>query len=212
MREKSLPQGPFEGNVGPRDMFIAAALVFPVFILQQDPGIRILQTFSFLILNAVFGRRMGILSILIAAVSITAFHLVFPSGRVFASIVGIPLTVGALRSGIMKSTAVIGMTALSRLSIWPDLRFPGRLGGIIARSFFYFQRIMSGKNGISRKDPVASIDRLLIAAHRGSGEGGTPSVPRSTTSVGFLWLAVAVAIHWAALILSIANPCFLWIE
>ncbi len=212
MRVKSLPLGPLEGNVGPRDMFIAAALVFPVFILQRDPGIRILQTFSFLILNAVFGRRMGIWSILIASFSITSFHLVFPSGRVFASPAGIPLTEGALRSGIMKSTAVIGMTALSRLSIWPDLRFPGRIGGIIARSFFYFHRIMSGKNGISRKDPIASIDRLLLDAHRGSGGGRTRSVQRSTTSAGFFWLAVAVTINWAALILSIAKPGVFWVE
>ncbi len=206
MRAKGLPRGPLEGNVSPRDMFIATALIFPVFILQRDPGIRILQTFAFLILNAVFGRRMGILSILFAAVSITAFHLVIPSGRVFASIAGIPLTEGALRSGIMKSTAVIGMTAISRLSIWPDLRFPGRLGGIIARSFFYFQRIMNGKKSISRKDPIAGIDRLLSDAHHGSGEGRRRSAPRRTTSAGFFWLAVAVTMNWAALIFSVAKP------
>jgi hypothetical protein len=135
-----------------------------------------------------------------------------PSGRVLAVPAGVPLTEGALRSGILKSTAAIGLAALSRLCIGPELSFPGRLGGISARVFFYFQRIMAGKNGINRRDPIASIDRILMDAYQGGNgkAGGERPVRRRTTRAGLLWLAIGVAANWAALALSMAKPDILW--
>ena len=137
-------------NASPRVLFLAGALLFPAFLLQQDIAIRALQIALFMVLNAISGKRIRFLQYFIVAAGIVVFNLVIPTGRVLLSVIGLPITEGALKSGLLKATAMTGLIALSQFSIRSDLRLPGRIGGLIGQSLFYFEKIMGERRRIER--------------------------------------------------------------
>lgn len=194
-----------------RATFAAGALLLPAFLFQQDPLVRGLQILLFLGLNVAGGRRVRILQDLLVGAGIVAFNLVIPTGRVILTFLGLPLTEVALRSGLQKATAVIGMIAISQFSLRADLEIPGRLGGLIGRSLFYFELIMSRRNGIDRKNLIGSIDALLLDLQDFGTAGGDPVARTSRTSaVGAAVLLVLVAANWAAFLYTVFHPYPLW--
>lgn len=203
--------GLFREGVSARALFVAGALLLPAFLLQQDPVVRVLQILLFLGLNAVGGRRIRILQILIVSAGIVGFNLLIPTGKVLLSVLGLPITEAALRAGIAKATAVVGMIAISQFSLRADLRIPGRVGGLIGRSLMYFERIMSRRARIDRKDIVGSIDRLLLEVQ---GEGADPAAggapPRGTRRGGGLILGAVVAANWGVFAYTVFRPHPFW--
>lgn len=194
-------------NVTPRLLFVCGALVFPSFLLQQDIVIRAFQVVLFVCLCALSGRRVRPLQYLVVAAGIVAFNLVIPTGRVVLAVVGLPVTEGALKSGLLKATAMTGLIALSQFSIRSDLRIPGRIGGILGRSLFYFERIMSERRKVDRRDIIGSIDALLLEVHRAPARGETRAASTSrSTARGVLVLSVLVALNWGALALTLLHP------
>ncbi len=212
--------GPLAGfianNLGPRTLFLAGALLFPAFLFQNDLGLRSLEILLFFLLNALSGRRVRWVQTLVVGSGIVAFNLVIPTGRVLVSIMGVPLTEEALRSGLAKATAVIGMIALSQLSISPDLSFPGRLGGLIGRTLFYFERIIAERKRLRRGRILEQIDGLLLEIHAmcrtdAVGEGNERrSTGRRTTLAGYAFLGMLVAVTWGLLVLAIVSPGIIW--
>jgi heptaprenyl diphosphate synthase len=115
-----------------------------------------------------------------------------------------PVTESALKSGVAKALTLVGMIAASQFSIRPDLRLPGRFGGLLARSLLYFQRIMAERRRIDRRDVIGSIDAILLDVH---GEGAVvrsdaPSVPARLS--GMLVLAGIVCATWFPLAATLA--------
>ena len=181
------------------------------FLFQQDPLVRSLQILLFLGLSAAAGRRIRIFQILVVGVGIVAFNLVIPTGRVLLTVLGLPLTEVALRSGLLKATAVIGMIAISQFALRPDLEIPGRLGGLIARSLFYFQLIMSRRSKIDRKNLIGSIDDLLLDLQGSAGTGNEAGARIGrTTPVGALALFALLAANWAVFLCTVFHPYPLW--
>jgi len=194
-----------------RALFAAGALLLPAFLFQQDPFVRGLQILLFLGLNAAGGRRIRILQILLVGAGIVAFNLVIPTGRVLLTVLGFPLTEVALRSGLLKATAVIGMIAISQFSLRADLEIPGRIGGLIGRSLFYFQLIMSRRNRIDRRNLIGSIDELLLDLQDSGATGGDPGArTRRTTPAGAAVLLALVAANWAVFLFTVFHPHPLW--
>ena len=194
-----------------RALFAAGALLLPAFLFQQDPFVRGLQILLFLGLNAAGGRRIRILQILLVGAGIVAFNLVIPTGRVLLTVLGFPLTEVALRSGLLKATAVIGMIAISQFSLRTDLEIPGRLGGLIGRSLFYFQLIMSRRNRIDRRNLIGSIDDLLLDLQGSvTAAGGAGDRTRRTTPAGAAALVALVAANWAVFLYTVIQPYPLW--
>ena len=190
----------------PRVLFACGALVFPSFLLQQDIVIRVAQVLLFIGLCAMSGRRVRPLQYLVVAAGIVVFNLVIPTGRVLLSVLGLPLTAGALRSGLLKATAMTGLIALSQFSIRSDLRIPGRIGGILGRSLFYFEKIMSRRGAVDRRDIIGSIDALLLDVHR-PADAEAPRFPGAgrSTPRGVLFLSLVVCVNWGALAVTLLH-------
>jgi hypothetical protein len=118
----------------------------------------------------------------------------------------------------MKATAMVGLIFLSRFSIRPGLRLPGRIGGLIGRSLYYFEAIMSRRRRIDRRDIIGSVDALLIsvtegAASRVAGGGGVGrSGPQRTRSRrgGIAALIAMVLVNWGVYAATLVHPRPFW--
>ena len=60
-----------------------------------------------------------------------------------------------------KAAVLIGMIYISRFALRQGLTFPGRLGILLSRVFFYFGRLTSGKS-IERRNIIKQLDLRLI--------------------------------------------------
>ena len=207
MKKPDSARGPWlPANTSPGVLFAAGALLLPAFLMQQDLVVRALQIVLFIALNAFSGRRVRPVQFLVVSVGIVLFNLVIPTGRILASVLGLPLTEGALKSGIFKATAMTGLIALSQFSIRSDLRLPGRLGGLIGRSLFYFEKIMGERRRIDRRDIIGSIDRLLLEVQGAAAPGTLAEAERRTSTCGgVLALAAIVCVNWGALVFTLVH-------
>ena len=236
MRERKAPLGEFlRTNASPMMLFCAGIALFPVLLLQRDMVIRSLQILLFILLDALSGRRIRLVQFVVVAAGIVACNLFPATGRVLVSLPLLPVTEGALKIGLLKATAVTGLIALSRFSIRSDLRLPGSIGGLIGRSFYYFERIMGERHRIDRKDIIGSIDGLFleIQAAAVTGTESAPSVapgdihsvaPGDIHSVapgdihfssrptfrGALVLVLIVAANWGVYAATILLPRPFW--
>jgi hypothetical protein len=174
------PLGRFLSERVPAVMqFAAGALLMVGFLAQRDLVLRGAEFAAFLLLARLSGRRLRLVSYLLVAIGIVAFNLIIPVGRELFSILKFPVTETALKSGVGKALALVGMIAASQFSIREDLRLPGRFGGLLGRSLLYFQRIMAERRRIDRRDIIGSIDDVLLDVH-GSGavmRNDAPPVP-----------------------------------
>lgn len=200
----------FAGNATPRALFITGAVLFPAFLLQQDIVLRVTLFGLFLCLNALSGRRIRIVQYLAVSAGIIAFNLVIPTGRVLATVIGLPLTEGALKSGLYKASAMIGLIALSQFSIRANLRLPGRLGGLIGTSLLYFERIMGEKRTIDRKDVVGSIDAILLSVHADPPVGESGVSLARTSPWGAMALAIVMLGSWGIFGWTLLHPHPFW--
>lgn len=197
--------------VSARALFLAGALVLPAFLFQQDLAIRGTEILLFVVLNAAGGRRVRVVQILVMTAGIVLFNLFVPTGRVLVSLAGFPVTEAALRGGVARATALVGMIAISQFSLREDLRIPGRVGGLVGRSLLYFQRIVGMKARVDRKDIVGSIDALLAKAQAGDREPARgKGLATRTTPAGALALAAIVAATWGPFIYTLVRPRPFW--
>jgi hypothetical protein len=211
MATRETHAGLLERTASARTLFIAGALLFPSFLLQQDIGVRAIQIVLFLALNALSGKRIRVLTYVVVSAGIVVFNLVIPTGRVLAAPFGLAVTEGALKSGLLKATAMTGLIALSQFSIRAELRLPGRIGGLLGRSLYYFERIMSERRRIDRRDIIGSVDALLLDVQKsGSVEALDQTARVRTTLPGLAILLLCVAVNWAAYILTIFHPRLIW--
>lgn len=183
--------------------FAAGALLIAAFLAQRDLVIRAGEFAAFLLLARLSGRRLRLLSYLLVAAGIVVFNLLVPVGRELCSVLGLPVTESALKSGVAKALTLVGMIAASQFSIRADLRLPGRFGGLLGRSLLYFQRIMAERRRIDRRDVVGSIDAVLMNVH-GAGDAlrEVPAAP--VRASGVLVLAGIVCLTWGPLVATLA--------
>ncbi len=198
-------------NASPRVLFAAGAALLPAFLFQQDLVLRAVLFVVFLLLNAVSGRRVRVLQYAFVGAGIAVFNLIIPTGRVLVSILGLPVTEGALKSGVAKALAMIGLVALSQFSIRADLRFPGKVGGLLGASLQYFERIMGQRRSIDRRDIIGSIDRVLLSVHSAQPGERDPAAgrPRTTIAAAALLASVVLA-SWGALAWTFVHPRPFW--
>ena len=209
---KDRTRGAFlQAEATPGAILAAGTLLFPAFLLQQDLVLRALQIVMITSLNALTGRRVRLAQLLALAAGIVLFNLVIPSGRVLMAVLGLPLTEGALKTGLFKASAMIGLIALSQFSLRSDLRLPGWMGGLIGRSLYYFELIMSQKRRIDRRDIIGSIDAILIDVQALEGpDAGRTRAPIHSTFKGILALAAVVCVNWAPFVYSLVHPRPFW--
>lgn len=190
-------------NFSALHLFLTGALTLPAYLLQDNLYVRLAQVLLFAALASVAGKRIKWLYFLIMVSSITFFHLLVPMGRVIVEIGPLPITEVALRNGLLKGLTIVGLVFISLFSVRSDLKLPGRLGGLVARLFFYFERIMEGKHRIEARRVIASVDEVLssiyapgVQAQRVELTGGAATVSRSWARVA---MVLFVASHWLVL-------------
>jgi hypothetical protein len=201
-------------HASPEALFFCGALLFPPFLMQQDVVVRAGLILVFMLLTALAGKRVRLLQSAVVAACIVLFNLVIPTGKVLAAPLGLLVTEGALKGGLMKATAMTGLISLSQFSIRPSLRLPGRFGGLVGRSFFYFEAIMSERRTINRRDIIGSIDALLLSvgtATQSSFAGSASSAvsPRQGVT-GYVVLVLLVAAHWGLFAFTVVHPRLFW--
>ena len=191
-------------HLNPRLLFLTGIVVIVCFLFQQNLIVRIGQVLVFAVLVVLAGKRIRIGYFLIMVTSITVFNLLTPVGEVLLRFGPIVVTRGALRQGLMKGFAIPGLVFISLFAVRPDLRLPGRLGGLIARLFFYFEHLLEGRKRIRLKRFVDSVDELLIDLLQSTAvsvarDGSSPSV--RTTHLGYLFVSILAIANIAAVVL-----------
>lgn len=192
----------FTRNTDPLHLFITSAVILPAYLLQDELIVRMAQVLLFATLSTVAGKKIKWLYFVIMVGSITFFNLLSPMGRVMFSVGPLEVTQGALRNGVMKGVTIVGLVFISLFSIRPDLRLPGRLGGLLVRLFYYFERIVDTKRKkLEARRLIESIDDILDSLYR----PGRPQEPPAagtvaTTALGASAMAVLVVTNWVLLL------------
>ncbi len=180
---------------------MTSILILPAYLFQDELSLRVVQVLLFAGLSTVAGKKIKWLYFVVMVSSVTFFNLLTPMGRVLVSAGPFAITEGALRNGVMKGLTIIGLVFISLFSIRPELKLPGRLGGLLVRLFYYFERIVETKRRkLEARRLIGSIDDILDSLYR----PGTPQEPppgdiAATTAAGAVFMVAVVGANWALL-------------
>jgi len=108
------------------------------------------------------GKRNSLWITLSISVGIVLFNLMIPYGRLLWHWGPFEITLGALLGGIQKAITVEGLVLLSKTFIRSDLELPGTFGRRIGESFRIFELMMEDDDRFEWKNPISSLDRILI--------------------------------------------------
>jgi len=140
--------------------FIGLLLLIPLFF-QEVLILKLIHVLTLGILCKLSGKRIYYIYFLNLLIWITIFQLLSPFGQVLFDLKIITITKGALLSGFNKSLLLIGLVFTSLFSVSPGLKFPGRLGGVLAEMFYFYEELYSSKGKIRRKSFISDVDSLL---------------------------------------------------
>jgi len=187
-------------------LFAVGIAAMPALLFNPSPFARVCQAALFGLLVTASGKKARPLPMLITSVTIIACNLLVPFGRVIAEWGSFRLTEGALLAGIERAATLEGLILLSRATIRSDLRLPGGFGGLLAESFRIFESISERKGTFDRKDPIGSIDSLMLALSeeqmgelRGASGAANSAIQRrrGDSARGYLILALCLLAAWA---------------
>jgi len=204
MARRRRPPNRLARHTAPLHVFIVGVVTIVAFLFQEELLVRLIQVLLFAAIATLAGKRIRWGYFLIMVGSITFFNLLTPVGRVLAEYGPIRVTEGALEQGLMKGLAIVGLVFISLFAVRPDLRLPGTFGGILARLFFYFERILDTRKRVSAKRLVESVDGVLLelyppesresAAESTSGSESPSDVSSRTDALGAtLLISIVVA-------------------
>jgi len=147
--------------VGPVARFAAGMAMLPPFLLIKQILLKAILTVIFTILALLSGKRLRWGYFLVLLVSVSFFQLFFPWGRVIFEFGPVVVTAGALETGLIRGLTLVGMVFLSVAAVRPELELPGTMGGLLSRTFYYFDLLFEGRRRLTRKNFFASLDELL---------------------------------------------------
>ncbi len=164
-RLRSEISGFFKKHISAHHLFLCGLLIIPAFLFTDMIILKIAQTLVFLAMVFLVGKRIRILPPLILSASVVFFNVLSPFGEILFSIGPFPVTRGALEAGILRAVTLVGLVFLSQFAVRPDLSIPGRFGMLLAKVFFYFERITESGKSFDRKNIMKSLDSILLSAY-----------------------------------------------
>jgi hypothetical protein len=176
------------------------------FLFNPSPITRGIQLLFFGLYARLAGKKISPLFTLCTMALILFCNLLVPYGRVLAEIGPFRLTQGSLAAALHKAITMEGLILLSKATIGPDLRFPGRLGFFIGESFRLFERLTEQKDRITRKHFIEGIDALMVELSAGEDPGMSPPPPKTPPPPPgrrILFLAGAVIITLALTLIGL---------
>jgi len=181
-------------------LFILGLLTAPALVLTRPLVLKSVQTLLYIGLARFRRQRLFLPGALIFLAATVVFSLFNPLGRVLFEVVGLHITEGALLSGLSRGLTVLSLLYLSRFSVRADLRLPGTLGMLVARTFYYLNRLLEAKKHLASdtRNWVEKLDRLLENARRGWHEPEErPAKQEHTRWLGFICLAILFTLNWS---------------
>ena len=188
-RRRPKPPNRLARHTHPVHIFTTGVLVIVAFLFQGSLAVRAGQVLLFAGLATLAGKRIRWGYFVIMVSSITFFNLLTPVGRVLVELGPLPITAGALEQGLLKGLAIVGLVFISLFAVRPDLRLPGTFGGILARLFYYFERVLDTRRRVSASHLVESVDGILMelyppAGPQAPGEAAAAPAAAGETSDG----------------------------
>ena len=128
------------------------------------------------------GRRLSPLATVLTMSGIVFANLLVPIGRRIAMAGPLAITELALIGGIEKALTFEALMFISKASIGPGLRLPGRLGAFFAEAIRGYDRILEHKARIVPSRLIKSIDEILISVY--DEDGSSLATTHGTRSSG----------------------------
>jgi heptaprenyl diphosphate synthase len=116
---------------------------------------------------AALGKKTRPVLTLSVILTVTAFNLFPPHGKVLASFGPVTITLGALLGGLRRALTLEGLIMLSRFFIRGKVTLPGPFGRLLGESFAVFERLNErnpaapSKDRTGKKNLVEKLDDLL---------------------------------------------------
>ncbi len=146
----------------PGALALAGMVVTVAFLFQPNVLLKSLMLIVFILAARAVGKRYSLATTLSVSLGIILANLIVPSGKVLGTLLGMRITQGALVEGIEKALTFEGLMMLSKASIAPGLKLPGRIGRIVAASFVYYDRIVEYKGRIKASSLSRDADDLML--------------------------------------------------
>jgi heptaprenyl diphosphate synthase len=163
------------------ELFIAALIMTVIFLVNSRVEIRIAHSILFCFFAFAAGKKNNFIATFIIIISIIFFHILAPHGRIIAVIGPLRITWGSLVLAAEKAATLIGLIMLSRACIKKDLKLPGLIGFILARSFNMFFFMREKKTFIKKGAVIEGIDALLFELEKEARKFDNPISESSTT-------------------------------
>ncbi len=142
---------------------LSAGLLLTAFILfAPDARIKAVLALAAAVLLVSGGGKIRLLPTLSISLGIVYFNLLSPFGRVLAEPFGLPVTAGALETGVKKALALEGMLFASRWALSAGVSLPGRAGSLMSRIASFLSYLTRCRPKLDRKDLVASVDAIMF--------------------------------------------------
>lgn len=152
------------GLLGPAARFAWGTLLLLLFLPQRSLAPKAALALLYGLLAWTAGKRVSWLYFGLLTLSIAAFNLLSPWGRVLFTVGPLRVTEGALAAGLSKGLTVSGLVFISLFTVSPQLRMPGSFGRFLGRSFYYFERLSAERRRIRRAHVWEDIDGILESA------------------------------------------------
>jgi hypothetical protein len=140
----------------------AGAAISMAFLFQRSLPLRAGMFALFFAAACLAGKKVSVLATLLVSAGIVAANLLIPVGRVLAQLGPLRITETALLDGLGKALVFEGLICVSKASILPSLRLPGRFGSLVAAAFVYYDRIVEYKGSVRPATLIADADRLML--------------------------------------------------
>ncbi|MDR2095064.1 MAG: Gx transporter family protein [Treponema sp.] len=185
------------------DLFAAALVMAPLFLLNDSLPLRGIQFLLFWFFSFLRGKKNRPLVTLLVMAVIVLFNLQSPYGKVLADFGFFRITRGSLSAGLHKALSLEGLIMLSHAALSPALRIPGAFGKLLGSSLAMFEQMSERRHLITRERPIEGIDALLLELSRSAGDARPSSPERSLPGVCLIVLAVLVIAG-----LTVLSWCF----
>lgn len=151
------------------------------FLFQERLAVKLVFLVLFIAASWLAGRRFSLPATLIVSATIVGATLFVPFGKVLFTLGPLKITEGALLDGIDKAVTFEGLLYISKASIVPTLRLPGRFGAVVAKAFLYYDRIVENRVKIRPSHLMEDADSLMLDIWA-SGDVTAESVQESVST------------------------------
>jgi hypothetical protein len=138
---------------------LSIALVFQQWLLARIAMFLVALLFCYLSGNPFHAFRS-----IVTILTITIINLLVPIGRVLLKWGPFLVTERALIEGIEKAITFETLLLISRITIRPGLKLPGKFGTIVAESFSYYQKLLDAKMPFRPDTFFGDLDNTLFSA------------------------------------------------